>query len=127
MVWAITLLRSSILYGLTGSIELRLLAAALKGKGLDPALAAAIVMTVIGFGFKIAAVPFHLWAPDAYEGAPTPSAALIASGSKVASFFILGKVMMLGFAGAEGNGAWRAFASGWVPLLAVIAVFSMLL
>jgi len=72
-------------------------------------------------------VPFHLWAPDAYEGAPTPSAALIASGSKVASFFILAKVMMLGFAGAEGNGAWRAFVSGWVPLLAVVAVLSMVL
>ena len=127
MAAAFTLFGLSLLYGLTGSIELRPIAAALKGKGLDPALAAAIVMTVIGFGFKIAAVPFHLWAPDAYEGAPTPSAALIASGSKVASFFILGKVMMLGFAGAEGNGAWRAFASGWVPLLAVIAVFSMLL
>src|SRR5205823_567787 len=89
MAAAFTLFGLSLLYGLTGSIELRPIAAALKGKGLDPALAAAIVMTVIGFGFKIAAVPFHLWAPDAYEGAPTPSAALIASGSKVASFFIL--------------------------------------
>jgi len=127
MAAAFTLFGLSLLYGLTGSIELRPIAAALKGKGLDPALAAAIVMTVIGFGFKIAAVPFHLWAPDAYEGAPTPSAALVASGSKVASFFILGKVMMVGFAGAEGNGAWRALASGWVPLLAVIAVVSMLL
>ena len=127
MAAAFTLFGLSLLYGLTGSIELRPIAAALKGKGLDPLLAAAVVMTVIGFGFKIAAVPFHLWAPDAYEGAPTPSAALIAAGSKVASFFILAKVMMLGFAGAEGNGAWRAFASGWVPLLAVVSVFSMLL
>jgi len=90
-------------------------------------LAVAIVTTVIGFGFKVAAVPFHLWAPDAYQGAPTPSAAFIASGSKVASFFILAKIMMLGFAGAEGDGAWRVFASGWVPVLAVVATFSMLL
>ena len=127
MAAAFTLFGLSLLYGLTGSIELRTIAAALKGKGLDPLFAVAMVMTIIGFGFKVAAVPFHLWAPDAYEGAPTPSAALIASGSKVASFFILSKIMMIGFAGVEGSGGWRAFASGWVPLLAVIAVFSMLL
>ena len=127
MAAAFTLFGLSLLYGLTGAIELRPIAAALKGKGLDPLLAVAIVTTVIGFGFKVAAVPFHLWAPDAYQGAPTPSAAFIASGSKVASFFILAKIMMLGFAGAEGDGAWRVFASGWVPVLAVVATFSMLL
>ncbi|HEY6167240.1 MAG TPA: proton-conducting transporter membrane subunit, partial [Verrucomicrobiae bacterium] len=87
----------------------------------------AIVMTVIGFGFKVAAVPFHLWAPDAYEGAPTPSAAFIASGSKVASFFILAKVMMLGFAGAEGSGAWKAYMPGWVPVIALVAALSLVL
>jgi NADH-quinone oxidoreductase subunit N len=125
MAAAFTLFGLSLLYGLTGSIELRPIAAALSGKGLDPLLAVAIVMTVIGFGFKIAAVPFHLWAPDAYQGAPTPSAAFIASGSKVASFYILARIMMVGFVGAEGNGAWRAFASGWVPLLAVVAALSM--
>ncbi|HKS37880.1 MAG TPA: NADH-quinone oxidoreductase subunit N [Verrucomicrobiae bacterium] len=127
MAAAFTLFGLSLIYGLSGSIELRPIAAALKGKGIDPLLAVAIIMTVIGFGFKIAAVPFHLWAPDAYQGAPTPSAALIASGSKVASFFILAKIMMLGFAGAEGSGTWRGFVPGWVPLLAVIAVFSMVL
>src|SRR6266542_3654809 len=127
MAAAFTLFGLSLLYGLSGSIELRPIAAALRGKGLDPLLAVAMVMTVIGFGFKVAAVPFHLWAPDAYQGAPTPSAAFIASGSKVASFFILAKIMMVGFEGAEGNGAWRGFVSGWVPLLAVIAAFSMLL
>ena len=127
MAAAFTLFGLSLLYGLSGSIELRPIAAALRGKGLDPLLALALVMTVIGFGFKIAAVPFHLWAPDAYQGAPTPCAAFIASGSKVASFFILAKIMMLGFAGAEGSGVWRGFVSGWVPLLAVIAAFSMLL
>ncbi|HLP78330.1 MAG TPA: NADH-quinone oxidoreductase subunit N, partial [Candidatus Paceibacterota bacterium] len=92
-----------------------------------PLLIVSIVMVVIGFGFKVAAVPFHLWAPDAYEGAPTPSAAFIASGSKVASFFIFAKVMMFGFAGVEGSGAWRNFASGWVPTVAAIAALSMIL
>ena len=117
----------SLIYGLTGATNLKLIAEALGGKGFDPLLVVAIVMTVIGFGFKVAAVPFHLWAPDAYEGAPAPSAAFIASGSKVASFFIFGKVMMLGFAGAEGSGAYREFVAGWVPVIAILAVLSMVL
>jgi NADH-quinone oxidoreductase subunit N len=127
MAAAFTLFGLSLLYGLTGATNLGQIAAALKGKGLDPLLVVAMVMTVIGFGFKVAAVPFHLWAPDAYEGAPTPSAAFIASGSKVASFFIFAKVMMIGFAGAEGSAAWRAYASGWVPVVAILAAASMVL
>jgi NADH-quinone oxidoreductase subunit N len=97
------------------------------GKGLDPLLLVALVMTVIGFGFKVAAVPFHLWAPDAYEGAPTPSAAFIGAGSKVASFFILAKVLTLGFAGVEGSAVWHGYVSGWVPVIAVVAALSMVL
>ena len=124
---AFTLFGLSLLYGLAGATNLGQIASALKGKGLDPVLVIAIVMTVIGFGFKVAAVPFHLWAPDAYEGAPTPSAALIASGSKLASFFIFAKVMMIGFYGVEGSGAWRAYSPGWVPVIAVIAAASMVL
>jgi NADH-quinone oxidoreductase subunit N len=124
---AFTLFGLSLIYGLTGATNLHQIAAALTGKGLDPLLIVAIVMTVIGFGFKVAAVPFHLWAPDAYQGAPTPSAAFIASGSKVASFFIFAKVMMIGFAGAEGSGAWRDYLAGWVPVIAVVAGLSMIL
>jgi NADH-quinone oxidoreductase subunit N len=85
------------------------------------------VMVLIGFGFKVAAAPFHLWAPDAYQGAPTPSSAFIASGSKVAGFFILARFMMLAFAGVEGRGAWGEFAAGWVPVMAVVALSSMVL
>jgi NADH-quinone oxidoreductase subunit N len=124
---AFTLFGLSLLYGLSGSTNLGQIAASIKKPGLDPLLVVAIVTTVIGFGFKVAAVPFHLWAPDAYEGAPTPSAAFIASGSKVASFFIFAKVMVIGFAGAEGSGAWRGYVPGWVPVLAVIAAASMIL
>jgi NADH-quinone oxidoreductase subunit N len=127
MAAAFTLFGLSLLYGLSGATNLGQIAAALAGKGLDPLLIVAIVMTVIGFGFKVAAVPFHLWAPDAYQGAPTPSAAFIASGSKVASFFIFAKVMMIGYAGAEGSGGWREFVSGWTPVIAVVAVLSMVL
>jgi NADH-quinone oxidoreductase subunit N len=117
----------SLLYGVAGSTNLTVIAQNLAGKGLDPLLLVALVMTIIGFGFKVAAVPFHLWAPDAYEGAPTPSAAFIAAGSKVASFFILAKILSVGFAGAEGSAVWHGYASGWTPVVAVVAVLSMVL
>jgi NADH-quinone oxidoreductase subunit N len=117
----------SLLYGLTGTVELREIAARLEGQRMDALLGVALVMTLMGLGFKIAAVPFHLWAPDAYQGAPSPSAAFIASGSKAASFILLAKVVWLGFGGAEGSGAWRAMAPGWAPLLAMVAALSMVL
>lgn len=124
---AFTLFGLSFIYGLSGSTHLTEIAASLAGKGLDPLLVIAIVMVVIGFGFKVAAVPFHLWAPDAYQGAPTPSAAFIASGSKVASFFIFAQVMIVGFQGVAGRGGWHDFAPGWVPVIAVVAALSMVL
>src|SRR6202035_2513014 len=85
-----------------------------------------IIMTLIGFAFKIAAAPFHLWAPDAYQGAPIPSAGFIASGSKVASFVVLGKIVLVGFGPAHGSSAWHAMAAGWSPILAVPAALSIL-
>jgi NADH-quinone oxidoreductase subunit N len=124
---AFTLFGLSLLYGLSGATNLSQIAAALRGPRLDPLLAVAMVMTVMGFGFKIAAVPFHLWAPDTYQGAPAPSAAFIASGSKVAGFFIFAQVMMLGFKGVEGNGSWHTFVPGWIPVVAVLAAASMVL
>lgn len=124
---AFTLFGLSLLYGLSGATNLTRIAAAIQGPRLDPLLLLAMVLTVAGLGFKVAAAPFHLWAPDAYQGAPTPSAAFIASGSKVAGFFVLAKVMMVGFKGAEGSGAWLAHQPGWVPLLAVLAAGSIVL
>jgi NADH-quinone oxidoreductase subunit N len=126
---AFTLFGISLVYGLSGSTNLSQIGANLvTGKSVaDPLLMAALVMTIIGFGFKVAAVPFHLWAPDAYEGAPTPSAALIASGSKVASFFILTKLVVVAFSQAGGSGAWRHFEPGWLPAMAALAAFSVLL
>ncbi len=84
-----------------------------------------IVMTLIGFAFKIAAAPFHLWAPDTYQGAPIPSAAFIASGSKVASFVVLGKIVLVGFGPAQGSAAWHAMIGGWAPVLAALAALSI--
>jgi NADH-quinone oxidoreductase subunit N len=123
---AFTLFGLSLLYGLSGATNLGEIAASITGPKLDPLLVVAIVMTVIDFGFKVAVVPFHLWAPDAYQGAPAPSAAFIASGSKVAGFFIFARVMMFGFKGAEGSGGWHAYVPGWVPVLAILAAASML-
>jgi len=127
MAAAFALFGFSWLYGLTGSTELREITSVLQGQRMGGLLAVAMVMTIMGLGFKIAAVPFHLWAPDAYQGAPSPSAAFIASGSKAASFILLAKVLWLGFGGAEGSGAWGTFAPGWAPLLAGTAVLSMVL
>jgi NADH-quinone oxidoreductase subunit N len=122
---AFTLFGLSLLYGLSGSTSLEQIAASMRGPRLDPLLVLALVMTVIGLGFKVAAAPFHLWAPDVYQGAPAPSAAFIASASKVAGFFVLARVMATGFKGAEGSGAWHGYLPGWVPLLAVLAGLSM--
>jgi NADH-quinone oxidoreductase subunit N len=126
MAAAFFLFGISLLYGLSGSIELVGVAAAVEAHPFTPLLAIAIVMIVTGLGFKVAAAPFHLWAPDAYQGAPTPSAGLIASSSKIASFFLLAMVVLLGLTGVEGNGAWGSYTPGWVPLIAVVAVLSML-
>ena len=123
---AFTLFGLSLLYGISGEITLSGIAAKLEGN-LEPVFYVALVTTLIGFAFKIAAAPFHLWAPDAYQGAPTPVAAFIASGSKVASFFVLARIVMAGFAGSEGSAAWRDFLPGWVPVLAALAVASMVL
>jgi NADH-quinone oxidoreductase subunit N len=117
----------SLLYGLSNSTSLTQIAAAIHGPSLNPLLVIAIVTTAIGLGFKVAAAPFHFWAPDVYQGAPAPSAAFIASGSKVASFFIFFQIMAIGFAGAEGTAALPHFVRGWVPVLALIAALSMLL
>jgi NADH-quinone oxidoreductase subunit N len=124
---AFTLFGLSLVYGLSGSTNLTRIADATKGSSLDPLLAVAIVMTVIGFGFKVAAVPFHFWAPDVYEGAPATSAALIASSAKVAGLVIFYQVMVIGFAGAKGSGVWGSHMRGWVPVIAFVAAFSIVL
>lgn len=127
MAAAFTVFGFSLVYGLAGSTNLRQISVELSQQGMSPGLLVALIMILAGFGFKVAAVPFHLWAPDTYEGAPTSSAAFIASGSKVASFFVLTKLMMTGFSGMAGSGAWGEWVAGWAPLLVIVAAFSILL
>src|SRR6266581_617800 len=124
---AFTLFGISLIYGMSGTTALAAIGQKLAGAPVQPLLAVGIVMTLIGFAFKIAAAPFHLWAPDAYQGAPIPSAAFIASGSKVASFVVLGKIVLIGFAPARGSADWHAMVAGWAPVLAVLAALSILL
>ncbi len=125
---AFTLFGISLVYGMSGATSLALISQDLRGAPIvQPLLAAGIVMMLVGFAFKIAAAPFHLWAPDAYQGAPVTSAAFIASGSKVASFVVLGKIVLIGFAPLRGSADWHAMIGGWSPLLAVLAALSILL
>jgi NADH-quinone oxidoreductase subunit N len=80
-----------------------------------------MLLILIGLGFKVAAVPFHMWAPDAYEGAPTPVTAFMAAGVKAAAFGALVRVLGVAFARTE-----LAYgASGWASTLGVLAVLTM--
>jgi NADH-quinone oxidoreductase subunit N len=120
----------SYLYGITGSTNLGEVMQAIhrsSGPGVDPLVLMATVMVAAGLGFKVAAVPFHLWAPDTYEGAPAPGAAFIASVSKVASFALLISITV---AGAHSLAAWnlphQGFNGPWTVVLAAMSLASML-
>src|SRR5438874_2708294 len=124
---AFTLFGISLVYGMSGTTALAAIGQKLAASPVQPLLAVGIVMTLIGFAFKIAAAPVDLWAPDAYQGAPIPSAAFIASGSKVASFVVLGKIVLIGFGPVHGSADWHAMIAGWSPVLAALAALSILL
>src|SRR6478672_10229319 len=95
----------SILYGLSGSTSLRTMASVFAGEERDMRLILAVILIVAGMGFKIAAVPFHMWAPDVYEGAPTPVTAFLSVGSKAASFAMLLRIFLEGLPSM--NTDWR--------------------
>jgi NADH-quinone oxidoreductase subunit N len=86
----------SLLYGVSGSTELSSMAAVFRASGRSPLLVLAVILVVAGVGFKIAAVPFHMWAPDVYEGSPTPVTAFLSVGSKAASFAMLLRIFFEG-------------------------------
>ena len=124
---AFTLFGISFIYGMSGTTGLAAVGQKLATQSIQSLLFVGIIMTLVGFAFKIAAAPFHLWAPDAYQGAPVPSAAFIASGSKVASFVVLGKIVLVGFGPVHGSAAWHAMIAGWAPVLAVLAALSIVI
>ncbi len=110
----------ALLYGATGSLYLKDIAAYISSKNLlrNPMLLMSLVFLTIGFGFKIASVPFHMWTPDVYEGAPTSITAFMATGVKAAGFSALVRVFF---------SALPAFRPDWTSIMWVIALATMTL
>ncbi|WP_018654791.1 NADH-quinone oxidoreductase subunit N [Actinomadura flavalba] len=117
---AVMLFGVSLVYGATGAMHLDRIAPALENLPgtLDPVAGAGIVLVLVGFGFKVAAVPFHFWAPDVYQGAPLPVAAFLSVVSKAAGFAGFAIVLSLGF---------PAYGHIWGPVVGVIAALTMTL
>ncbi len=126
----------SLIYGMTGSIKFSEINASLATQPIDALLVIAFVMIVVGLGFKLTVAPFHLWAPDTYEGASLPSAAFIASASKIACFFITGMIFLNALAPTSMEWGIPSVIQngdeiikplpGWKPILAIVAVISMI-
>jgi NADH-quinone oxidoreductase subunit N len=98
----------ALLYGATGSTNLDRIAASAAARSAEPMVLAGLGLLLVGFGFKISSVPFHMWAPDVYEGAPTSVTALIATGSKAAAFAALLRVLFVALRGLQPD--WSALA-----------------
>jgi NADH-quinone oxidoreductase subunit N len=106
----------SLMYGLSGTTNLRVMATIFASQPRDPRLVLAVILIVAGVGFKIAAVPFHMWAPDVYEGAPTPITAFLSVGSKAASFAMLLRLFIEGL---------PSMSADWQQLFWVLSVVTM--
>ncbi|GAB2819558.1 NADH-quinone oxidoreductase subunit N [Actinocorallia aurea] len=113
---AVLLFGIGLVYGSTGALHFDRIATAVVPAELEPVLTAGIVLVICGFAFKVAAVPFHTWTPDVYEGAPLPVAAFLSVVSKAGGFAALGLVVALAFPDRGGV---------WGPLLAVLAALTM--
>ena len=112
----------SLLYGVAGSTKLADIGAALDTGGESlPVVTLAIVFCIVGFGFKVSAVPFHTWAPDTYEGAPTPITAFLSVLSKAAGFVALAQLILIAFAGR--NDAFQPFI--WVLAALTMTIGNM--
>ncbi|MDI6743809.1 MAG: NADH-quinone oxidoreductase subunit N [Thermodesulfovibrionales bacterium] len=108
----------SMIYGLTGTTDLHAISSYISQKGIldNPVLMLSMVLFAVAFSFKIAAVPFHMWAPDVYEGAPTSITAFMSVGPKAAGFAVLGRVFMTAFGTARIE---------WAGILIPIAILTM--
>jgi NADH-quinone oxidoreductase subunit N len=108
----------ALVYGATGSTNVVLIGAQFGDGNLSLMARLGLGLLVIGFGFKIAAVPFHMWVPDVYDGAPTPVSGFMATSVKAAAFIALARLMLTGFAGSLVT---------WQPIVFGIAAASMVL
>jgi NADH-quinone oxidoreductase subunit N len=123
---AVLLFGMALVLGFTGKTQLGEIAQAIQGLSLSgilssPGLILGIVLMIAGFGFKIAAIPFHMWVPDVYEGAPTPITAYLSVGSKAAGFAVILRV----FYSAFGLPSWLSL--DWGLVFAVLAAIGMTL
>src|SRR4051812_25605775 len=115
---ALMLYGMSLIFGVTGATKLSDIAAYVSRAGTDPLLAVAIFLSLVGFAFKVSAVPFHFWAPDTYEGAPTPVTAFLSVSSKAGGFVALITIMYFGFGSSNA-------AVMWWPVVWILAALSM--
>lgn len=115
---AFLLYGTSMIYGLTGTTDLKAISAYIVANGLsgNPVLMLSMILFAVAFSFKIAAVPFHMWAPDAYEGAPTSITAFMSVGPKAAGFAVLGRVFLIAFGSVRLE---------WSAILVPIAILTM--
>ncbi|HEY6077334.1 MAG TPA: NADH-quinone oxidoreductase subunit N [Polyangiaceae bacterium] len=124
---ALMLFGGALLYGATGHTDLVGIGEAVgtigqAGSSVSPTLVlVALALSIAGLAFKVSAVPFHMWTPDAYEGAPTPATSFMAVAVKSAAFAVLLRMLVVAF-GDERLLSWGA---GWPPILALMAIVTM--
>lgn len=125
MTSAVMLYGFSLLFGFAGTTNLYALAAALKAANVPVAsIVGMIFLIIVGLGFKVSIVPFHFWAPDVYEGAPTPVAGFLSTTSKAAGFAVLARLFLIAFP-VQIAAAGAVIAANWVPLVAVLSAVTM--
>jgi NADH-quinone oxidoreductase subunit N len=118
----------ALVYGATGSTNITIIASRLDTAFFPALLLVGAAMMLIGFGFKIAAAPFHVWTPDVYEGAPTPITSLLATGSKAAGFAAFLRVFIFAFpfiATAASDNVSANLHTTWLSALSVMAMITM--
>jgi NADH-quinone oxidoreductase subunit N len=116
----------ALIYGATASTNITEIAAKIGTANFPALLLVGGAMLLIGFGFKIATVPFHVWTPDVYEGAPTPITAFMAAGPKAAGFASFLRVFVLGFPVVAGAQAANYLHGSWVSALVIMSIMTMI-
>ena len=121
MTSAVMLYGFSLIYGFTGTTDIYEITGMVISGDVSLTLAlGTLILVMVGFGFKISVVPFHFWAPDVYEGAPTPVAGFLSSASKAAGFAVLMRILLTVYADPD-------VIQYWVIIVAALSVFSMTL
>ena len=115
----------ALIYGATGSTNITEIAARVADPNFPALLLVGGAMLIIGFGFKVATVPFHVWTPDVYEGAPTPITAFMAAGPKAAAFASFLRVFVLGFPLIAASSASVYLHETWITALTAMAMLTM--